>query len=380
VVSVIVIAGAGLGGLRAAESLRANGYHGPLTIIGDEAHPPYNRPPLSKEALEGGVDVAGLYFRQKASVQDVEWRLNTTVVSATPDSVSLADGSTLGFDGLVVATGIRPRHLDVPGPQPAVLRTATDAAELRAKLTTGASLLIVGAGFIGCEVAATARSLGCEVTVTAFDEEPMLLPLGHHLGAAMRRHHEEHGVRFDLGVGVERFTESGVVLADGRELSADIVMEAVGSVPNTEWLDGMPLDLTDGVLCDNNLQAAENIVAVGDVARFPNPLFDEIPRRIEHWNMPTETGKRAGKTLAAIIAGTQPPVEPFTPMPAFWSDQYTLSLQSYGQPSLGEPTLVDGEWTGDCIVEYRAGDQLMGVVGVNRTRDLTQYRNDIGQR
>lgn len=376
--SVILIVGAGLGGLRAAESLRANGYQGPITIIGDESHPPYSRPPLSKEALRDGIEVTELQFRQKASIEDVSWQLSATAVSATANTVTLADGSAMDFEGLVVATGIRPRHLPVPGPQPAVLRTATDAADLRANLVNGASLLVVGAGFIGCEVAATARSLGCEVTVTAFDEEPMMRPLGRQLGGAMRHHHEERGVRFHLGVGVAQFTDSGVVLADGRELSADVVIEAVGSIPNTEWLEGLPLDLSDGVLCNNNLKAAENIVAVGDIARYPNPLFDEIPRRIEHWNMPTETGKRAGKTLASVIAGSDPAEEPFTPMPAFWSDQYTWALQSYGQPALGEPHLVDGEWTGDCIVEYHSDDRLMGVVGVNRTRDLTHYRKEIG--
>ena len=377
---VIVIVGAGLAGLRAAESLRASGYDGPVSIIGEESHPPYNRPPLSKEALKDGIDVSELYFRQKASIADVTWLLNSTVVSATAESVVLADGSSMNYDGLVIATGIRSRHLPVPGPAPLVLRTAADATALRGKLSAGASLLIVGAGFIGCEVAATARALGCEVTVTAFDDEPMQRPLGHQLGAAMRRHHEERGVQFDLGVGVEQFTDTGVVLSDGRELSADVVMEAVGSVPNTEWLADMPLDISDGVLCTNNLQAAINIVAVGDVARFPNPLFDDVPRRIEHWNMPTETGKRAGKTLAAIISGAAPSSEPFTPMPAFWSDQYEFSMQSYGQPALGDAELVDGSWSGDCIVEYRSQGTLMGVVGVNRTRDLMHYRNEIGHR
>jgi len=378
--SVILIVGAGLGGLRAAESLRASGYQGPLTVIGAESDPPYNRPPLSKEALRDGLDVSQLVFRQKASVGDVTWLLGSPAVSATSDSVILADETTLTYDGLVIATGIRPRHLPVSGPAPLVLRTAADATALRARLNAGARLLIVGAGFIGCEVAATARSLGCDVTITAMDDEPMLGALGIELATAMRRHHEGHGVRFHLGVGVSEFTESGVLLANGEELVADVVLEAVGSIPNIEWLGDLPLDLSDGVLCNNSLQAAENIVAVGDIARFPNPLFDDVPRRIEHWNMPTETGKRAGKTLARVLAGEALSEEPFTPMPAFWSDQYDVAMQSYGQPGLGSAELVDGNWDRDCIVEYRREDELVGVVGVNRTRDLMRYRNEIGQR
>jgi len=380
VTNVIVIVGAGLAGLRSAESLRVHGYTGPITVVGDEPYLPYSRPPLSKEALKGGVDVTGLEFRRKAIVEDVTWQLGHGVSGVTADAVTLTDGSTLAYEGLVIATGIRPRHLPVPGPQPLVLRTAADALSLRQHLSAGSSLLVVGAGFIGCEVAATARSLGCDVTITAFDDEPMLRPLGMQLGAVMRHRHEEHGVRFHLGVGVSEFADSGVILADGQELIADVVLEAVGSVPNTEWLTGLSLDLSDGVLCHNSLQAAENIVAAGDIARYPNPLFDEVPRRIEHWNMPTETGKRAGRTLAELIAGEAVSEEPFTPMPAFWSDQYDVALQSYGQPGLGGAELVDGNWDGDCIVEYRRNDELVGVVGVNRTRDLMRYRNEIGQR
>jgi NADPH-dependent 2,4-dienoyl-CoA reductase/sulfur reductase-like enzyme len=238
----------------------------------------------------------------------------------------------------------------------------------------------VGAGFIGCEVAATARQLGCDVTVTAYDAEPMMRPLGAQLGAAMKAHHEAHGVTFHLGQGVAEFHDDGVTLADGTRLTADVVIEAVGSVPNVEWLHGNDLNLEDGVLTDNLMRVVGTdvpVVAVGDIARFPNPRFDDVPRRIEHWNLPTETGKRAGQTLGALLNGEEPTGD-FRPMPSFWSDQYDISLQSYGQPSLGTPTLADGEWSGDCIVEYLRGDEVIGVVGVNRTKDLMHYRKDIG--
>lgn len=380
----VVVVGAGLGGLRAAESLRGQGFD--VMVIGDEPHLPYNRPPLSKESLKGGVEVEELHFRRKHD--DIDWRLGASATGCSLASrVVYVDDAAYTFDGLVIASGIRPRHLPVPGPQPPVLRTAEDALALRERLTPGASLLVVGAGFIGCEVAATARQLGCEVTVTAYDAEPMLRPLGPELGAAMKAHHEAHGVTFHLGQGVSEFHKDGVTLADGTRLTADVVIEAVGSVPNVEWLHGNGLNLEDGVLTDNLMRVVQPakgdgsdvpVVAVGDIARFPNPRFDDVPRRIEHWNLPTETGKRAGQTLGALLNGEEPTGD-FRPMPAFWSDQYDISLQSYGQPSLGTPILVDGEWSGDCIVEYRRGDEVIGVVGVNRTKDLMHYRKDIGQ-
>ena len=373
----VVVVGAGLGALRAAESLRGQGFD--VMVIGDEPHLPYNRPPLSKESLKGGVEVEGLHFRRKHD--DIDWRLGAaaTGCSLTSRTVSV-DDSAYTFDGLVIASGIRPRHLPVPGPQPQVLRTADDALALRAKLTPGTSLLVVGAGFIGCEVAATARQLGCEVTVTAYDAEPMMRPLGAQLGAAMKAHHEAHGVTFHLGQGVSEFHAVGVTLADGARLSADVVIEAVGSVPNVEWLAGNDLDLQDGVLTDNLMRVVGTdvpVVAVGDIARFPNPRFDDVPRRIEHWNLPTETGKRAGQTLGALLNGEEPTGD-FRPMPAFWSDQYDIGLQSYGLPGIGEATLVDGEWSGDCIVEYLRDGEVVGVVGVNRTKDLMDYRKSIG--
>ncbi len=373
----VVVVGAGLGGLRAAESLRGQGFD--VMVIGDEPHLPYNRPPLSKESLKGGVEVEGLHFRRKHD--DIDWRLGAAATGCSLQSrVVYVDDAAYTFDGLVIASGIRPRHLPVPGPQPQVLRTADDALALRSRLAPGVSLLVIGAGFIGCEVAATARQLGCEVTVTAYDAEPMMRPLGAQLGAAMKAHHEAHGVTFHLGQGVQEFHADGVTLADGTRLSADVVIEAVGSVPNVEWLHGNDLDLADGVLTDNLMQVLGTdvpVVAVGDIARFPNPRFDDVPRRIEHWNLPTETGKRAGQTLGALL-NAETPTGDFRPMPAFWSDQYDIGLQSYGLPSLGEPALVDGEWSGDCIVEYLRDDEVVGVVGVNRTKDLMDYRKSIG--
>ncbi len=388
----VVIVGGGLGALRTAESLRGAGHSGPITVVGDEPFPPYNRPPLSKEALLAGVDMARLEFRRRPSVDDVTWRLGQRVVAADLSSgtITLDDGTLLKADGLVVASGIRPRRLPLAGPAEGrfALRTAADAEQIRSRLTPGSHVLIMGAGFIGCEVAATARRLGCEVTVVALDDEPMIRPLGAQVGAAMRRRHEREGVRFRLGHTIDSFHGDEQVrsasLSDGSELPADVVVEAVGSVTNTEWLDGNALDLSDGVLVDSAMRivgSAMPAVAVGDVARHPNALFGNVPYRVEHWSIPTETGRRAGRTLAAQLSGDDPDTGPFTALPSFWSDQYDISLQSFGMPGLATRLeVIDGSLDEPCIIEYRDDDGLVGVVGINRTSDLTGYRTRLQDR
>ena len=384
--SGVVIVGAGLGGLRAAETLRAAGYAGAITVVGDEEYLPYNRPPLSKEALAGGIDVASLEFRRKPSVDDVRWLLGTPVVGSdlAARTVTLSDGTALEFDGLVAASGIRPRRLPIPGPAEGrfALRTAADALAIREYLRPGAVVIIMGAGFIGCEAAATAIKLGCTVHVVALDEEPMIRPLGAELGAAMRRRHEAQGVHFHLGQTIDSFAGAdrvrSVSLSDGTELPADIVIEAVGSVANTEWLRGNDLDLSDGLLTDSSMQvhtALAPLVAVGDLARHPNGHFGGVPRRIEHWNIPTETAKRAGPTLAAILRGEEPDRSPFLAMPAFWSDQYEFTLQSFGMPGIADRAeVVSGTVDEPCIVEYSDASGLVGVVGVDRTAEVAPYR------
>ena len=390
--SGVVVVGAGLGGLRVAESLRGSGYGGRITVVGDEDYLPYNRPPLSKEALADGVDVHSLAFTRKASVDDVEWLLGAGAESAAlaDRTVTLTDGRVLNFDGLAVASGIRPRRLPIPGPTAGrhALRTAADALAVREHLVPGANVVIMGAGFIGCEAAATARKFGCNVHIVAIDEQPMIRPLGAELGAGMRRRHEANGVHFHLGHTIDAFHGQthvrSVSLSDGSEIPADVVIEAVGSVANTEWLDGNGLDLSDGLLVDSAMQvdgAAAPMVAVGDLARHPNALFHGIPRRIEHWNMPTETGRRAGATLAALLEGAEPDRSPFTAMPSFWSDQYHHKLQSFGMPGIANRIeVVDGSVDDACIVEYSDDSGLVGVVGVDRTRDLAPYRKRLMER
>ncbi|KMS76578.1 ferredoxin reductase [Streptomyces viridochromogenes] len=374
----ILVAGASLGGLRAAEQLRAAGWTGAVTVVGDEPHMPYNRPPLSKEVLAGKAPFASLAFTPRSAAQDVEWRLGTKVVSAglAERTVALDDGSTVSYDGLVVATGVRPRRLRCPGPLTGrhTVRTLADAQRLRDELTRpGARVVVVGAGFIGCEVAATAVGLGvAEVTVVDPLPLPMVGPLGALLARALLRRHEERGVRFALGVGVTGFEgedrATGVRLADGAVLPADVVVESVGSVANVEWLEGNGLDLSDGVLTDELLRVGgrPEVIAVGDVARFPNARYDGVPRRVEHWSIPTDTAKHAAKSLVAHLSGSEQELTPFAPLPTFWSDQHEFRLQSFGAPVLGldDVRVLDGDPEGDVLVGYHLDGRLTGVVAL----------------
>ncbi|MDX2936557.1 NAD(P)/FAD-dependent oxidoreductase [Streptomyces ipomoeae] len=381
----VVVAGASMGGLRAAEQLRAAGWTGAITVVGDEPHMPYNRPPLSKEVLAGKASLDSLAFTPKAAAADVEWRLGTPVTGArlAERTLDLADGDTLAFDGLVVATGMRPRRLRCPGPTEGrhTVRTLGDAQALRDALTRrpGVRVVVIGAGFIGCEVAATAVALGArEVTVVDPLPLPMVGPLGELPARALLRRHERRGVRFALGTGVTGFEGpegvggedrvTGVVLSDGRVLPADVVVESVGSVANVEWLDGNGLDLTDGVLTDEHLRVGglPYVVAVGDVARFPNARYDGVPRRVEHWSIPTDTAKHAARVLVAGLGGSEADLAAFAPLPTFWSDQHDFRLQSFGAPVLGKDDVrvLDGDPEGDVLFGYHSGGRLVGVVAL----------------
>ena len=381
----VVVVGGSLGGLRAAEQLRAAGHDGPITVVGEEAYLPYNRPPLSKDVLadQGDDDPERLHeklaFRRRASVEDVDWVVGRRAVSSDLDArtVTLDDGRVLTYDGLVVATGLRARRLELPGPVGGrhVVRTLEDALGLRAALRTSATAVVIGAGFVGCETAASLHKLGLDVTVV--DPFPVAFEraLGLRLGGAVQRHLEAAGVRFRTGVGVASYVGpaavAGVSLDDGSTIAADLVVEAVGSACNTEWLVGNGLDLADGVLTDNDLRVlgAEHVVAVGDVARFPNALFDGEPRRVEHWSMPADTAKRAAATLVADLHGQAAPDHPFAPIPSFWSDLLDLRLQAFGSPALSDEALVeegDLDRLGEgALVTYLRDGRLVGNVAIN---------------
>lgn len=387
----VVVVGASMGGLRSAEAVRKAGFTGEVVVIGAEPHMPYNRPPLSKDALSGQTPTDTLVFRVPRHAADVTWRLGETVASAdlAARTVTMSDGAVLEWTGLVAATGLRPRRLDLPGPAAGrhVIRDIADAEALRAGLTPGTRLVVVGAGFIGCEVAATARALDVEVDIVAPEAVPMERPLQQLMGKALQRRHEQRGVRFHLGRVPTAFTGAeqvdGVVLDDGTVLAADLVVEAVGCVPNVEWLDGNGLDLRDGLLCDNQLrvEGRPDVVACGDLAKFPNLLFDDVPRRVEHWTMVTDTAKKAGHTLGSALAGGHEATV-FAPVPSFWSDQYGERIQSFGAVGLGgaDVRVLEGDLDDEVAVGYHQDGQLVGVVLVGLGGRHAAYRQQIAAR
>lgn len=383
----IVVAGASMGGLRAAEQLRAAGWQEDIVVVGDEAHPPYNRPPLSKELLTApGTPeeaLAAVLLRQRRSATDIQWRLGTAVAAAdlAARTLTLADGTGLAYDGLVVATGLRPARAAAPGPSAGrhVIRRLEDTLALHAELRPGARVVVIGAGFIGCEAAATTTALGCETTLVEGSSGPMERPLGTALSDGVRGLLRRRGISCLPGQRVAEFLAgepsgsggavrcTGVRLADGTELAADVVIEAVGSRPNTEWLEGNGLDLADGVLCDESLRVAgaAQVVAVGDIARYPDRRTGTGPRRVEHWATPADTAKIAAPALVAALDGTAAP-EPAAPLPSFWTDIFKIRIQGVGSPALAEQIeVLDGDPArpedGAALGYYRAG-RLIGAV------------------
>ncbi|WSQ14498.1 FAD-dependent oxidoreductase [Streptomyces sp. NBC_01231] len=358
----IVVVGASAAGLAAAETLRREGYDGTLTLVGDEPLPPYDRPPLSKQLLAAEWEAERLALRTSAELTalglDLRLGVAATRLELPERIVELADGSEVPYDGLVVATGVRPRRL--PGERAHVLRTLDDALTLRDRLTPGRRLVVVGAGFLGAEAAAVAWRLGAHVTLL----EPAPVPLAHAVGTSvgevLTRAHLDRGVDLRCGVTVTEVTEDGVRLADGEVVDADEVLVAVGSRPNTEWLEGSGLALGDGVVCDEYCEAAKNVYAAGDVARWYNPLFD-TSMRIEHRTNAAEQGMAAARNLLRPEAR-----KPFAPVPYFWSDQYEMKIQAYGfLRGHDEIAVVDGDLAERRFVAvYRTGDRVSGALAV----------------
>lgn len=377
----IVVAGASLAGLHATRALRQAGYDGALVVVGDEPHRPYDRPPLSKQVLTGAWEPDRVALGRPADDDlDVEWRLGTAATALAPErrTVTLADGTALTYDGLVIATGATPRRL--PGTEGwagvHVLRTLDDCLALRAELDVEPSrVVVVGAGFIGAEVASTCRGRGLDVTLV----EPLPVPLGRVLGGevgeAMAALHRDEGVDLRLGVGVEAVlgdgTATGVRLTDGSEVAADVIVVGIGVRPATDWLAGSGLPLDDGVIADATCRVAPGIVAAGDVARWLHPRYGEL-LRVEHWDHAIAQGAHAAATLLAGEAGG----EPFAPVPWFWSDQYDRKIMLAGRTAgADEVQVVDGSLAERRFVAlYRRGDHVVAALGVNRPAPLARWR------
>jgi NADPH-dependent 2,4-dienoyl-CoA reductase/sulfur reductase-like enzyme len=367
------------------EALREGGFSGSLTVIGAEPHLPYDRPPLSKHILAGTWELDRLPLAAVGvDHMDVEWRLGVPARALDLDArrVELEDGSAVSFDGLVIATGSRVRTL--PG-QPDLagihtLRTLDDCLALRADLEAVPSrVVVVGAGFIGAEVAATARQRGLEVTLLEALPVPLQRVLGDRMGSVCADLHRDQGVDVRLSTGVDAFVDdakgrvAGVVLSDGTTLEADVVVVGVGVVPNTEWLEGSGLTIDNGVVCDETCLAAPGVVAAGDVARWPNRRFGEV-MRVEHWENAQEQGAHAARRLLGDTA-------PYEPVPWFWSDQYDRKIQLAGRSGPDdEVRIVDGSIDERRFVAvYGRAGRLVGVLGMNRPRPVIQYRQLIAE-
>ncbi|MCI3273653.1 NAD(P)/FAD-dependent oxidoreductase [Streptomyces cylindrosporus] len=375
----IVVVGASAAGLTAVETLRREGYDGTLTLLGDESRPPYDRPPLSKQLLTGQWPADRLALRSATALDalGLDFRPHTpaTGLDATGRAVHLTDGTQLPYDALVVATGVRPRRL--PGHGAHVLRTLDDALALREELRPGRRLIVVGAGFLGAEAAAVARSRGCEVVLLEPAPVPLAHAVGESVGKVLAQAHLDHGVTLRCGVAVTEVAPDGVRLADGETVRGDAVLVAVGCRPNTEWLAGSGLTVADGVVCDEYCRAAPEVYAAGDVARWHNPLFG-VPMRVEHRTNAAEQAMAAARNLLRPESS-----KPFAPVPYFWSDQYDMRVQAYGWlRGYDEVTVVEGDLTERRFVAaYRGGDRLVGALAVGMPpKALLRWRQDIAAR
>ncbi|MFC0627888.1 NAD(P)/FAD-dependent oxidoreductase [Kribbella deserti] len=364
----VVVVGASVAGLSAAEALRVKGYDGRLTLIGAERRPPYDRPPLSKQVLAGAWDPERVSLRDEAAIArlDAELRLGQTVagMDVRRRELRIAD-DRLAFDAVVIATGVTPRRL--PGDDLAGVhhvRTLDDAVTLRVALLSGPKVVVVGAGFLGAEIAATARGMNLDVTLVDPLPAPLYRQVGAGVAALVGQTHRDHGVRLQLNTGVSRFEASagrvtGVRLTNATVLDADVVVVAVGSIPATAWLAGSGLSLGDGVECDELCRAAPGIYAAGDVASWYNPHFGRR-MRVEHRHNASEQAT----AVAANLLGAD---QPFAPVPYFWSDQYGVRLQGYGIfPPDSTTTVVYGEPADrKFAVAYQENEVVVGVLGWN---------------
>ncbi|MGA0863577.1 MAG: NAD(P)/FAD-dependent oxidoreductase [Ilumatobacteraceae bacterium] len=371
----VVVVGASLAGVRAAETLRTSGFDGRIVMVGNEPHMPYDRPPLSKKFLSGEWDADRVVLRKPEMLTELnlEWMLgaDATALNTARRTVTVGN-ETLAYDGLIIATGGLARRLpnqpDLKGIH--VLRTLDDATSLRAELR--GNVVVIGAGFIGLEAAATASAAGCTVTVLEGFQAPLMRGLGVAMGSAVGDVHRRHGVDLRCGVRVDGFEGdtrvTGVRLADGDVVPADVVIVGIGVTPAIDWLADSGLTLRDGVVCDEFLCAGpDTVFAAGDVARWPNALFADIEpdMRVEHWTTAAEEGQAAATNLLARLRGDEP--QAFVTVPFFWSDQFEARVQFLGRATAASTVdVVAGDpATGKWCAMYSENGRLTGVLGVS---------------
>jgi 3-phenylpropionate/trans-cinnamate dioxygenase ferredoxin reductase subunit len=394
--STVVVVGASLAGWRAVETLRAEGFHGQLTLVGEELHLPYDRPPLSKQVLAGKwpPEKAVLADTKRTDQLRVREILGRRAVHLDADGrkIELDDGTVLQADAIVLATGAKPLRLqDTDGLTQRdglfTLRTLDDSVALRAAVTAveGTRVVVIGAGFIGAEVASTCAAMGCRVTVLELLEIPLSNVIGPMLGAHCASLHRGHGVDLRTGVSVGGVRKGGgvgadpddgplvVELADGEGIGADVVVVGIGVAPCVAWLEGSGVALQNGVVCDDRLFAADGVVAAGDIARWAwrHDGGEELIR-IEHWQVAAEAGVAAARSLLAGRADAAS----FAPIPYFWSDQFDIRFQVLGSPGGDdEVEIVDGSLReGKFVALFGRSGRLRAAMAIGRPRLLMGFR------
>lgn len=374
-----VLLGGGLASATAAATLRMEGFEGRVVIVGDEPHVPYSRPPLSKDVLRSESSPGQTWLRPPEwySSKDVELRLGVRAVAVDlrAHAVELADGTSLAYDKLLIATGGEPRTLDVPGadlPGVFVLRRLDDALALRERLTPGAPVVVIGAGFIGAEVAASACMLGCEVTMLELAEIPLGRVLGPEIGRIYADVHREHGVSLRTGVSVERIEGRGraqrVLATDGRVHDASVVVVGVGLVPELGLARGAGLATGNGIIVDEYCRAsADDVFAAGDIADHPNRFLGRRIR-VEHWQNAQHQGAAAARNMLDRR-------KPFHEVPWVWSDQYEHNLQVVGLPDPTQHMVLRGDAaTRNFSAFFTHDGRVTAALAVNRPEDIRVAR------
>ncbi|MCV7385989.1 NAD(P)/FAD-dependent oxidoreductase [Mycolicibacter longobardus] len=376
--SGVVIVGAGLAAVRTAEQLRRNGYRDPITIVGAEAHAPYDRPPLSKEMLRGEVETVALKPAAFYEDNGITLRLGcpARTVDAAAHTVTLADGEVLGYDQLVIATGLVPQRIPSFGDLDGifVLRSLDDCVALRHRAAGARRAVVIGAGFIGCEVSASLRNSGVEVVLVEPQATPLASVLGEQVGALITRLHQDEGVDVRTGVRVDSVSGGecieSVTLSDGSVIEADLVVVGIGSRPAADWLAGSDVAVADGVVCDAvGRTSAGDVWAIGDVASWRDETGAQI--RVEHWSNVAEQAR----TLVSAMLGSAAPAQ--AGVPYFWSDQYDVKIQCLGRPRTGDTVHLVEDDGRRFLAYYERDGVLVGVVGAGIPEKVRSARAKI---
>lgn len=385
----VVVVGAGLAALKSLEALRRNGYTGAATVIGAERYDPYNRPPLTKAALHPGFDFANLRLPTRGDTAD--WRLRSRVLTCDLDRrlLTVTGGAELAFDGIVFASGLKARRPWGTRPGAHSVRTLDDAQRLARALLSAPRVAVLGAGFLGCEVATTARLLGCVVTLIAPESQPLERQLGAEVGGAVGRRLQALGIELLLGRDVLAYrgdSPSRISTSHDETVFADVVIEALGSSPSVDWISTPGLDTSDGIETDSWLRILSPdgvpypcAVAAGDVARYPHPLWGAVPRRVEHWGNAVDTGRCAGRTLASALNGADPEATPREDtLPSFWTELGGVRLDGHGIPAIADAgSVLHGDLTGEFVYGYFLMGRPVGVVGLGMTRQVQAFAPQI---